>query len=146
MKEPFQEALTSWKESSRLAHRKTAVASNRWWADWARNACDAGAAKGHSFTKVPQQWVPTEALSSYGVITTDPLNLLRAQADSLAGIWHGSPERHPPVHQSLERPSQPLPLLTLHSSARPRRFSLGPRLPRWMASDQGTSLCYVIRL
>ncbi len=62
----------------------------RRWRDWLKEDAAAGAAHAHAYSRLPDEWVPTQAMDSQGVISADPNLLLEAIRSAYAAKWQAA--------------------------------------------------------
>ncbi len=62
----------------------------RRWRDWLREDAAAGAAHAHAYSRLPEEWVPTQATDDHGIISADPSAILEGIRAAYATKWQAA--------------------------------------------------------
>ncbi len=77
-------------ENIKTLERSDAKASKASWDKWVEEAIEGGGKLAHRFTKLPVAWRPTSVISSRGILSADPLDLLKAEKLRFTDLWQAS--------------------------------------------------------
>ena len=63
------------------------------WRGWVENGYNQGARNAHATTKTPTEWQPTTVQEEGGVVTSDPLKILKDQRREYRALWEAHDEQ-----------------------------------------------------
>ena len=87
MEQEWEEFACELEEKAKAEGLSEAAKAGSAWKEWARAAFERGAGRAHRFTRAAERWDPSDTLMLDGTVTTDPLELLKAEKVSLEKKW-----------------------------------------------------------
>ena len=62
------------------------------WRKWLKDDADMGSGHAHASSRLPQAWIPKEAMTTDGILSGDPTALMEGERLKFMGLWLGSEE------------------------------------------------------
>ena len=83
----FRKLMADCEEFAKAAENQERLDNKARWGSWCTDNLEGGAAKAHSYAKIPPSWRPSTALTLDDAVLADPLGVLQVNGDKYGGLW-----------------------------------------------------------